>query len=78
MIKKLIDWYLKRQEKACIKRIGGIPIVWAVYKPEQDKPNVVFHTHPSIEHDVFLRMKFKEIADYIRENWGELDGEQQK
>ena len=45
-----------------------------IYKPEQSKPNVIFHTHPSIEHDVFLSMKFKEIADYIRENWGELDG----
>ena len=71
MIKKLVEWYLRRQEKTCIKRIGGIPIVLAIYKPEQDKPNVIFHIPPSIKHDVFLRVKFKEIADYIRENWKE-------
>ena len=69
MISKILDWLVNKAEGRARKKLGGIPIAWIIYKPEKPPPNVIIHTHYTVEHDEWLQERFKEIADYIRENW---------
>ena len=73
LLNKFLSWLEKRAEKMAIKKLGGIPLLWVIFKPWEKEPNVWFYPHPSIKHDDFLSKHFTEIAGYIRENWEELD-----
>ena len=68
----MLNWLVKKFENKSRKIYGGIPIVWVIYKPELKEKNVVFNLHPTIKHDDYLSKTFKEIADYIRENYPEV------
>ena len=68
MIDKMLDKLVKYFENRARKKMGGIPLMNIIYKPEQDIPNVVFNVHPSLAEDEYLITRFQEIADYFREN----------
>lgn len=68
----MLNWLEKVLEKRAIRKLGGIPLLWIIYKPELKEKNVIFHLYPSIKHDEYLNSKFSEIADYIRENYPEI------
>ena len=69
MINKILDWLVDKAERRARRKLGGIPIAWIIYKPDKPPPNVDIHTHYTVEHDEYLRVRFKETADYIRESW---------
>lgn len=73
MLNKILDWLVSRSKRMAIKKTGGIPIGWIIYKPWDGKPNIWFHLHPSVRHDKWLSERLSEIADYIRENYKEED-----
>lgn len=73
---KLIDRILEKWEnrtwKNLRKKFDGIPVLWVVYKPQHEPPNMMFHLHPDIGHDSYLNAMFSDIADHIREEYGEF------
>ena len=74
MIDKVLDKLVKYFENRARKKMGGIPLMWLVYEPELEAPNMIFNMHPSIIKDEYLNIRMKEIADYLRENYtGEWD-----
>lgn len=69
MFYKLLDKIIKYYEIRCKKELGGIPLLWVIYKTDKEPPNIIFNLHPDIRHDDYLNKQFTEIADYIRENY---------
>lgn len=69
MIDKILDKLVKYYENRARKKIGGIPLMNIIYKPEQDIPNVVFNVHLSLAEDEYLTTRFQEVADCFRENY---------
>ena len=69
MIHKLIDWYLAYAERRARKRMGGVPIMWMLYSPDKEPPNVFTHLHPDIEQDEELHEAFRAAAKLVRERW---------
>lgn len=69
MIDKLLDKLVKRYENKARKKVGGIPLIHLIYKPEKEIPNMIFYMHPSIKQDEYLNVRMKEIADHLRENY---------
>lgn len=67
MIGKFLNWLVKLAERRCYRKLGGIPIMWILYKPHIPKPNVFFNLHPTLRQDEQLTAMFQEIADRIRE-----------
>lgn len=65
----MLNWINKKLEKKSLNELGGIPILWLVYQPNKPEPNMEYKLHPSIKHDEYLKNQFKEIADYLRENY---------
>ena len=45
MISRLIDKLTDYWEKKCQREMGGIPMLWVVYKPEKPVPNMEFRLH---------------------------------
>ena len=72
MINRLLGWLQKRYKRKIIKRFGGIPVLWAIYKPEQKPPNIHFYLHPVIGHDAYLSSTFTDIANHIRDEYGDV------
>lgn len=72
---KLINWVwdalARYYEKKCKREIGGIPMLWAIYKTDSPPPNIFFSVHPCFNGDEWLSGRFKEIADYMREHYKE-------
>ena len=66
---KLINKLIKYLENRAKKKLGGIPLMWLIYNPEQPIPNMIFKLHPSIEHDEYLQREFKAISDYVRDKY---------
>ncbi len=69
----MLDWINRRLERKSVKKMGGIPLMWLIYKVDQSEPNMEFRLHPSIEHDEYLQRRFSDIADYLRDNYNEWD-----
>ena len=65
----MLDRAVKYFENRARKKMGGIPLMWLVYKPELEAPNMIFNMHPSIMKDEYLNIRMKEMADYLRENY---------
>ena len=65
----MYDFLLRFFEKRSAKKLGGVPLLWMIYKPDQPIPNMIFKLHPSIEQDEYLNKQFKEISDYLREKY---------
>ena len=63
MLELLVRWY----EKRTIKRAGGIPIVYFLYKPWLEVPNVFVMIHPDIGDDAVIKEHSKIIANRVRE-----------
>lgn len=60
-------------EKRVIKRTGGIPVVYIIYKPWEDAPNVIFMLHPEIREDALMNEYAKKLADRVREIYPRQD-----
>ena len=65
----MLNLLSRLSEKYARWRLGGIPIMWIIYKPHLPKPNVVVNLHYEIEQDAELTRKFTELAEMIRERW---------
>ena len=50
MLNRLID----KLEKKCQRKMGGIPMLWVIYKPDKPVPNMEFRLHPMFN---FFRQK---------------------
>lgn len=76
MVRKIIDYLLEKWEnrirRNTKKKHDGIPVLQAIYKPHREPPNMLFHLHPDIGHDTYLVGMFSSIADYIRDEYGEI------
>lgn len=62
-------------EKKCQRKMGGIPLLWVIYKPEKPVPNMEFRLHPMFNGDKFLNDIFKIVADYMRDRYLEAEEE---
>ena len=69
-MKKLTDYW----EKKCQREMGGIPLLWVIYKPEKPVPNMEFRLHPMFIEDEYLNCIFKEAANYMRDKYLEGEG----
>ena len=67
----LLDRFTKWAERRAIRTVGGIPIAWIIYRPWQDAPNVYIHAHPEVGNDEGVMRRMKDLAEYIRENYGD-------
>lgn len=67
----MLSWINRQLERKSVKKMGGIPLMWLIYKIDQPEPNMEFRLHPSIEHDEYLKKQFGDIADYLRDNYDE-------
>ena len=65
----MLNLLSRLSEKYARWRLGGIPIMWIIYKPHLPVPNVVVSKHPDIEVDAVLSDKCAELAELIRERW---------
>lgn len=65
----MLNFLSRLPEKYARWRLGGIPIMWIIYKPHLPVPNVVVNLHFEIEQDAELTRKFTELAEMIRERW---------
>ena len=68
MFLRILDWLVHYAERRAIKRIGGIPLMWIIYKPDKDPPNVIYNFHPDIEQGP-LKEQLQKTADMVREQW---------
>ena len=67
----ILDRFVKWAERRAIRKLGGIPIAWIIYRPWQDAPNVYIHTHPEVGGDDGVTRRMKDLAEYIRDNYGD-------
>lgn len=67
-----LDKLTNHWERKCKRKMGGIPLLWVIYQPQNPVPNIVFKLHPMFTGDQYLNQQFKEIADYMRSNYAEL------
>ena len=74
MLSKIIDLMVKYYENKSRKRFGGELIMWVVYKPDQPEPNVIFNVHPDLR-TVLINEKCKELAEIVRQEWGNRGGD---
>jgi len=69
----MLNWLLTKLtdhwEKKCKKEMGGIPLLWVIYKEDKPVPNIYFQLHPMFADDKYLNDTFKFIADYMRRNY---------
>ena len=56
-------------EKKCQKKMGGIPLLWVIYKEDEPIPNIYFRLHPMFAGDKVLNESFKTVAEYMRKNY---------
>ncbi len=66
----MLDILVRLSEKYARWRLGGIPIMWIIYKPDLPKPNVIVNIHPDIKADAEISDKCVELAELVRERWG--------
>jgi hypothetical protein len=69
LLNRLID----KLEKKCQRKMGGIPMLWVIYKPDKPVPNMEFRLHPMFKDDIALNTAFKDIADYMRDKYLEAE-----
>ena len=69
MVDVVVDKLTQYFEDRAREKMGGVPLMWLVYKPELDVPNMIFNMHPSIMKDEYLNVRMKEIADHLRDNY---------
>jgi len=74
MFNRLIDKLTDYWEKKCQRKMGGIPLLWVIYKPEKPVPNMEFRLHPMFIEDEYLNYIFKEAANYMRDKYLEGEG----
>ncbi len=71
-------WFLSKLEKyyrwKAYRKHNGVLIMWAVYRPELPEPNIFFSLHPDLKHDDYLKPRFGEIAEHIRQHYGDWRG----
>lgn len=72
LMKKLTDYW----EKKCQREMCGIPMCWVMYLPDKTKPNMIFELHPMFIDDRFLNKVFQMVADYMRDKYLEVEGEE--
>jgi len=69
----MLNWLLTKLtnhwEKKCKKEMGGIPLLWVIYKEDEPAPNIHFSPRPMFNGDEFLNGKCKEIAEYMRDKY---------
>lgn len=65
----MLNLLTRLSEKYARWRLGGIPLMWIIYKPDKPKPNVIVNLHYAIKMDAELTRKFAELAEMIRERW---------
>ena len=54
-----------------VQRYNGMPVMIAVYKPYRTGKNVYINTIEPFKNDAYLRQRFTEIAEHIREEYQE-------
>ena len=68
---RLLVWLSKWAERRAIRKLGGVPIAWIIYKPWESKPNVHLNIHPDIKHDYRIKQSMGSIADHLREHYSD-------
>jgi len=54
-----------------VQRYAGIPVMVVVYKPWRSGKNVYITTIEPFKNDAYLKQRFSEIAEHIREEYQE-------
>ncbi len=63
---RFLQWLVDTAERRAIRKLGGIPILWVIYKPWEPEPNIYFHTHGV---DKRLDGLMQQMAEHIRANY---------
>ena len=50
-----------------VRRAKGIPVMMVIYKPWNKRNNVFVASVAPFENDEYLAVRFKEIADHVRD-----------
>ena len=62
---------LRKLYHKVVQRYAGIPVMVVVYKPWRSGKNVYINTIEPFKTDAYLRKRFSEIAEHIREEYQE-------
>lgn len=68
----MIDKLIKRLRNKSIIQHQGVPILYVVYKPQNDGKNVITYiADPDLRENEQLDYLFKNIADCVREHYAD-------
>ena len=70
MIEKIVNCWIRHKTK----NLTRIPLFtmtfnYRKYKADGKKDSCMFHTHPDIAKDEFVKSKLQEVVNYIRDNY---------
>ena len=66
---RVLDKFVSWAKRRATRKLGGVPVVWVLYRPWEPPPNVYYHVNPECKKDLWLAERMREMADYIRENY---------